>query len=90
VARDERKDVVEVVGDVAGKGVHGFHLLRLAELPSEVHLMGHVALQGHIVDDLARGVSHARDRRVFFEERTVFSLVDQVAVPRLAPRDRLP
>ena len=33
IAQDGRQDVVEIVGDAAGQGADGFHLLRLTQLP---------------------------------------------------------
>ena len=56
----------------------------------ECPLTSHVALDGHIAHDRARGVADWRDYGLLGEEGTVLAPVDKIAHPRQAVRERGP
>ena len=60
VARDRRKQVVEVVRDAARKPADGLHLLRLDQLLLRAPQLRHVFRDSHRAHHLARRVPHGR------------------------------
>ena len=56
-ALDDRQDVVEVVGDAAGKLADGFHFLRLPQLGLELTLAGDVTADPEHRGDLAVAIA---------------------------------
>ena len=76
--------------NASGKVPQTFHLLRLPQPPFHLHFLGHIPLDGHIVDNLARGIAHRRDHHLFFIQGGVFLPVRNVSRPDFSAGDRFP
>src|SRR5262249_43613088 len=90
VPHDAGEDVVEVVGDAAGQGPDGLHLLGLVELLLQLDLLRDVTGRGDVVHDPAGDVAHRRDRGLFLVDRPVLPPVHEPSAPDLSGADALP
>ena len=53
-SNDSRKDIIEIMGNTAGKGTDGLHLLGLTELFFQSPLFGNIPGGGKHPENLAR------------------------------------
>ena len=82
------EDVVEIVGDAAGQGADGLHLLGLAELGFHPNRLRDVPSQDHVTCKFSVGHYQGADGRVHLEEVAFLAPDGKAALPDVSSFNR--